>query len=127
MKPEIKVATYPNGQKQRETLYVNGQRHGLETWWYENGQKMSEILYANGQRHGLAIWLYPNGQKWHETPYTNGQKHGLITSWHFNGSLSWIRKWHQDQLVWDISFTSQEQIFENAELELFFHEPPYLI
>ena len=129
MKTEIKVETdtYINGQKQRETPYVNGQKHGISTWWYENGQKQCEIPYINGQVHGLEIWLNENGQKRCEIPYVNGQKHGLAIWWHLYGSLGFVRKWHQSQEVWRIQFPSQEQISEDVELELFFHETPELI
>ena len=122
MKSEIKVETYPNGQNICEIPYVNGQRHGLATWWYENGQKRYEIPYVNGQVHGLATWWYENGQKMREVPYVNGQVHGLITLRHPNDSLSWIRKWHQGQRVWKIDFSSKGEIFEDAEIELFFHK-----
>ena len=65
-----------------------------------------------------------NGQKWCETPYVNGQRHGLEIWWYPDGSFFFVTKWHQDQKVWEMNFSSQEQIFENAELELFFHETP---
>ena len=83
---------------------------------YPNGQKRYETPYVNGQINGFAIW-------WH----INGQRHGLVAGWFSDGSLSWIRKWHQDQRVWGMNFTSQEQIPEDAEVELFFHETPELL
>ena len=124
MKTEIRVETdtYPNGQKWHEIPYVNGQEHGLATWWHDNGQKGSEITYVNGQEHGLATWWNENGQKRSEITYVNGQVHGLATWWFSDGSLSTARKWHQDQLVWEINFPFQKQILENAKVELFFHE-----
>ena len=103
MKPEIKTGTWPNGQKRCTIPYVNGQRYGLEAWWYDNGQKWSEIPYTNGQAHGLMIW------------------------WRSNGYLRFIEKRHQGQKVWEISFPFQEQIPEDAEVELFFHETLELI
>ena len=127
MKTKVETVTYPNGQNICEIPYVNGQRHGLETWWHPNGKKWHEIPYVNGQRHGIEIWWHENGQKWREIPYVNGQIHGLVTGWLSDSSLSWIRKWHQDQLVWEINFPSQEQIFENAEVELFMYETNNII
>ena len=127
MKPEIKTSTWPNGQKSVETPYVNGKKHGLVTGWYENGQKQYEIPYVNGQQHGIETWWYSHGQKWHEIPYVNGQLHGFETWWFSGGSLSTARKRHQDQLVWEINLYSKEQIPEDAEVELFFHETPEVI
>ena len=103
MKPKIETDTWTNGQKQHEIPHINNQRHGLATWWYDNGQK------------------------WTKTHYVNGQLHGLETGWFSDGSLSWIRKWHQDQLVWEISFPLKEHISEDVEVELFFHETTELI
>ena len=127
MKPEIKTSTWPNGQKSLEIPYVNGQRHGFATYWNENGQKRYEIPYVNGQQYGLATGWHTNGQKRYEIPYINGQRHGLITEWFSDGLLRYVEKMHQNQMVWRILFPSQEQILENAEVELFFHEIPYLI
>ena len=126
MKTKIETDTYPNGKKMHETPYVNGKAHGLVTWWHENGQKWHEIPFVNGQQYGLETWWYESGQKWSETPYVNGQEHGLVIGWNINGSLRYVEKMHQDQLVWEINFPSQEQISENAEVELFFHETPEL-
>ena len=129
MKLEIKVETdtWSNGQKQHETPYVNGQRHGRATWWHESGQKWTETPYVNGQEHGIETYWYPNGQKSHEIPYVNGQVHGLYTEWFSDGSLRYVEKMHQDQLVWEINLYSKEQIPEDAEVELFFHETPEVI
>ena len=124
MKPTIKTDTWPNGQKKYEAPYVNGQRHGLSTWWHENGQKWREIPYINNQRHGIANWWHKNGHKRCEIPYVNGQVHGVVTWRHSNGSLKYFEKWHQGQWAWEMSFSSQEQIPEDAEVELFFHETP---
>ena len=98
----------------------------IETETFFNGQKWREIPYVNGQRHGLAIWWHENGQKKLEIPYVNGQAHGLVTWWFSDGSLRYVEKMHQDQKVWGIYFIYQEQIPEDAEVELFFHETPEL-
>ena len=65
-----------------------------------------------------------NGQKWREIPYVNGQRHGIEIYWHFDGLLGFVTKWNQDQKVWEMNFSSQEQIPEDVEVELFFHEIP---
>ena len=94
----------------------------IKTGTWLNGQKWHEIPYVNGKRHGLAIWWHDNGNKWQIMPYTKGQIHGLVTVQHLCGSLLWIRKFHQNQWVWEMRFPSKKQIPENAEVELFFHK-----
>ena len=35
------IKRYGNGQKEIETLYVHGQKHGIETYWFKNGKQIS--------------------------------------------------------------------------------------
>ena len=126
MKTKVETNTYPNGQKRYEIPYVNGQEHGLFTSWYPNGQKWHEIPFFNGKRHGIEIYWYSDGQKMYEIPCVNGQVHGVVTWRHSDGSLSNVQKWNQGQKVWKMNLYSKEQIFEDAEVELFFHETPEL-
>ena len=54
---------YQNGQKKRETNYIDGERHGTWTEWYENGQKSKEQNWKDGEFHGTQTGWYENGQK----------------------------------------------------------------
>jgi len=74
------VDYWPNGQKYYEIPHVNGERHGIETWWHENGHKDLE------------------------RPWVNGQRHGVETRWHEDGSLWYIGKWNQGQEVVEFDF-----------------------
>ena len=99
---------FPNGQKQIEDYYEEGQRTGLRIEWYENGQKKEEgnrkLVYTEygplkgnmSQKDGLWIGWYENGQKHYEGNYkivkTNegemdyrGLPHGLWTKWYDDG------------------------------------------
>ena len=88
----LKTELWSNGQKHRETSYVNGQRHGVATWWHDNGQKMVETPYVNGQRHGVAKW------------------------WRSDGNLNGISKWHRDERL--VRFIFEEDIPFDARLEV---------
>jgi len=47
---------HPNGQKEFESTFRDGQRESLSTRWYENGQKSSEGTYLNGTRTSGTEW-----------------------------------------------------------------------
>jgi antitoxin component YwqK of YwqJK toxin-antitoxin module len=46
---------FPNGQKQAEGNFKDGQQNGLATFWFESGQKKAEINFKDGQQYGLKI------------------------------------------------------------------------
>jgi antitoxin component YwqK of YwqJK toxin-antitoxin module len=105
----VAVWKYPNGQKERETTFRDGKRHGLGTAWYENGQKDREttvkdgvpvavtVWKPNGEKcpdtnlvdgNGITCYYHDNGQKRSEHTYKDGKEHGLGTAWYENGQKS---------------------------------------
>ena len=107
-KVEWIVDYWSNGQKFYEIPWVNGQRHGIETWWREDGNKELERPWVNGQRHGIETWWRKDGNKELECPWVNAQKHGIETWWNSNGSLLFVGKWNQGQLVVGFEFNESE-------------------
>ena len=85
--------------------------------YYENGQKSQETPYIDGQQHGVATWWYSNGQKWQETPYVDGQQHGVETWWHQDGSLWHVQRWHQGEMLVRFVF-SKGEVPADAEVEV---------
>lgn len=81
----VAVGKYPNGQKNSEATFKEGEQHGLETTWYSNGQKEYEAIFEDGKKDGLKTVWRKNGQKKEETPFKDGKEHGLETWWHENG------------------------------------------
>lgn len=45
----LSIWYYKNGQKSRESTYVNGKEEGLTTFWYESGKLKRSIEYKNGK------------------------------------------------------------------------------
>jgi len=84
----------PNGQKYWETPFVNGKRHGIETWWYENGKKSSEYKYVNGQEHGIHF------------------------EWYDNGSLFCVENWNQGEFVVEFRFFEASKVPEGRVPEV---------
>ena len=54
----------------------------------------------------MTFWF--NGQKQCEIPWMNGQLHGIETCWNENGSLRYIEKWNQGQVVVGFEFKISE-------------------
>ena len=88
---------HPNGQKDHETNWKDGQRHGLTVYWRESGELWFKGNYKNDKREGLWVEWYDEKQKYEERPYKNGQYHGVWTSWHPNGQKSSESGWRNDK------------------------------
>jgi len=61
-------------KKEQESEWMNGKKHGKNTWWSQNGQKEGESEYRDGKLHGKWVLLYENGQKKYEFEYHDGKR-----------------------------------------------------
>jgi antitoxin component YwqK of YwqJK toxin-antitoxin module len=64
---------HANGQLRDETVWKDGQLHGLSREWHANGQLRNEIEWKDGQLHGVYRRWDANGQLWEEGEW-NGQR-----------------------------------------------------
>lgn len=104
MKIDIKQKHYNNGVLSCETLYHQGQKHGVRKKWDTGGKIICEIPYNHGQKHGVGKWWWYNGQPWKEISYHQGQLHGIERWWRFgDGKLS-VEKYH----LYDKKVTQKE-------------------
>ena len=100
VKPKYKTYYYANGQVERESWWVNGQRHRLDgpAWvrYYDNGQVASEEWLVDGKNHRLDgpayIQYHANGQVRYEYWRVNGVNHRLdgpaVVLYHANGQVA---------------------------------------
>ena len=72
----LSIWYYKNGNKSRESNFVNGKEDGLTKFWYENGRLMSEIIYSNGVLDGIWNNYYKNGEVSEQFNFTNGKLEG---------------------------------------------------
>ncbi len=91
-KPDsVTVIYYPNGQKNKEIIYVYDKKlkkefkHGDEATWYESGQLKSKATYEKGVPTGVAVNYYEDGKKASEVIYKDGQKDGEERQWYPDG------------------------------------------
>lgn len=70
---------HPNGQKQYEGEFHEGDAIGVHSWWHSNGQRRVRGNYHDGKPHGTWTWWYANGQRRIEGRYVNGEyDHGWV-------------------------------------------------
>lgn|GEM_PF-6012751 len=116
-----KVVNYfPNGQKNKETIYhsietdsvtykyykndnlsflysyKNGKMNGLQAYWYDNGNQRSVSNYKNGVADGRFVSWYENGQKMFEIEWKDGKRHGLYESFYANGRREKVGNYYND-------------------------------
>lgn len=80
---------HPNGQKQYEATYIDGQLDGIETSWHQNGQKWTEQHYVRGKRHGVRHSWDENGRMNSEEFYVDDKPDGTWTVWDSSGRVKW--------------------------------------
>lgn len=62
-------AKHPNGKIGIKGQMKEGEKEGLWIWWYSDGQKKRETTYVNGKKEGLTLYWHPNGVKAKELMY----------------------------------------------------------
>ncbi len=101
----VDIKQHPNGEIETATPYVNGKKHGVETWWEEDGTKEREETWRNGRRHGMETEWYENGRKRQDTMWKDGEKHGLSAWWDEAGKkereIYYTRKKIHAGMEWD--------------------------
>jgi len=70
--------------EKKESLYKEGKKQGVETWWYDNGQKKFEGTYMGGKPNGRFTRFYRNGKKSYERIFKD-QKLVAAIAWKPNG------------------------------------------
>jgi len=80
--------------------YKDGKLHGRNENWHNNGVKSTVANYINGVKHGLETWRdEESGLKTWEANYVNGKQHGLETAWDENGTILFQRSYQNGQLI----------------------------
>ncbi len=67
----------------QETLYRDGQKHGLQRKWYENGNLRYKIPYKNGVIHGICKHYNAKGKLIDESTMEQGT--GVMRFWREGG------------------------------------------
>jgi len=47
---------YSNGEKKRESIYINNKKEGLTYYWHPNGIKAKEIMYRDDRNIDQKLW-----------------------------------------------------------------------
>jgi TPR repeat protein len=82
------IKRYGGGQKEIETSYISGKKHGIEIYWFEDGGKWKVYNWEKGVKNGIqSIWSKWNNRRMYDDTYNNGK---LVSR--NNLSVYWYRK-----------------------------------
>ncbi len=112
-KDGVSIYYSQGGQKQTETLYKRGKRHGITTLWHSKGTKV--LTYKNDKKHGVERGWNESGKIESESMWANGAENGVETWRHENGSKLYeiyylhnkgyaMIKWDEEGKVIDVKF-----------------------
>ncbi len=121
---KVKITHHSNGKAKSKTAYINGERHGMQTFWDESGVKVCEQMWRDGEKHGLEIgWPGGDTKRWEEW-WRADKLHGVVTWWRENGRKEtetyYLRGQVLSELAWDeignvsaVTFSSQIESSNN--------------
>ena len=90
---------YYNGSKCIECTYVNNKKNGLLIVFSPySSDKDQESYYLNGKRHGLSAW-FVCGKKYREAEYIDDKLHGLYTVWDNEGQINILKVFINDNFI----------------------------
>lgn len=81
------ITFYPNGQRESEGQYEQGNRTGTFVWWYSNGQQKTIGEYKNDETQGRWTWWHENGMREARADFVNGVRKSALSVWDQNGRL----------------------------------------
>ncbi len=113
---EIKITRSKSGKIESKTHYVEGKKHGLETWRRNSGEKWREKMWKKGKEHGMDIEWWGVGHKEREIMWSEGKQHGLEIRWGEDGTQWYERmcrdgKLHGLETRWYEDGTKEREIY----------------
>ncbi len=57
--------------------------------YYSNGAAKSKYVRMDGELHGMTSWWYESGPKKRQSMFRRGKKHGVQTGWYESGKIEW--------------------------------------
>ncbi len=80
------VLCHASGQRLWELDLLDGKYSHVKRW-YKNGQLAHESVYRDGNQHGISVGYYPNGQLEYRGTYEDGKKTGIWVQYSEDGIL----------------------------------------
>jgi antitoxin component YwqK of YwqJK toxin-antitoxin module len=78
---------YDNGNLQRESIYKNNKRNGIQKEYNENGKISFEGYFKDDKQEGIIKTYYKNGKLQYELNFKNGILEGIAKIYNENGIL----------------------------------------
>jgi antitoxin component YwqK of YwqJK toxin-antitoxin module len=91
------VEYYPNGQRFKQGMYVDGKQDGMWGYWHDNGRIAKKGQFIDGEHDGIWIYKTDKGHMRRQESYKNGLKDGLwIVYGRLPGTKVREENWKQD-------------------------------
>lgn len=97
--PDYKIEKWPNGSVKSKEPLLNGEAHGLATYWHPNGVIYSKIYWVEGEKHGRYETHREDGSLEGSFSMKRGQKHGEARWYDKQGQLKTKAIYENDKLV----------------------------
>jgi antitoxin component YwqK of YwqJK toxin-antitoxin module len=81
------IEYFPNGHVRLEMNVLEGEKHGMTTYFFGDGTKKEVRHFSHNKMHGTWITWNEAGMKIAEARYNNGKKHGKWFIWDEDGTL----------------------------------------
>jgi len=82
---EVKTENYGNGKPKSKTVYVNGKKDGIQTYYDKEGAIVLVTPWVNDKKEGIEVY-YKNGELIYEITWVDNKMNGLY-NWYYKGSL----------------------------------------
>lgn len=106
----VRKCIYSNGKISSETLFEEGEMHGLETTWYRYGSLAYQQSWKKGQLHGKHKSWYVDGKVKKEGVFSNGT--GTIKEYYKGGEVKKI-----EMISNSYYLLSVKEFFRNGQLK----------
>ena len=78
---------YENGNRKELSRYLNGELHGIRSYFYPNGEKRAEVNYVNDKKEEACVEYYVEGSIAVISNYVNDEQHGEAIHYNTEGII----------------------------------------
>lgn len=106
------VFFFPDGKKQREGQWADGEKTGTWLEYYANGRRALETEFQGGKENGREAAFYEDGKKKYECTYRDGKEQGEQRNWRPDGTLSSVVQYDHGRATKTVYYRPDGTSFE---------------
>lgn len=73
-------------------------KEGLFIWYAEEGNKIRETFYVNNKEQGKSLKYHPDGSVFLEENFQEGKRHGELKKYYPNGQIRRLEQYENDEM-----------------------------